>query len=122
MQEKYRQTIRNVNVFPQKELGDLYTRPVDTLSSTEFTFTRFLVPALMNYNGWALFMDCDCVLLEDIENLFSQTDDRYAVMCAKHDYTPKATTKMNGAVQHQYPRKIGQVLYCLIVRTQKIKH
>ena len=97
----------NTDVFPikQQEFGDLYTRPVDPLSSTEFTFTRFLVPALMNYNGWALFMDCDCVLLEDIQNLFSQVDDRYAVMCAKHDYTPKATTKMNGAIQHQYPRK-----------------
>ena len=81
MQEKYRQTI-NTDVFPkQKELGDLYTRSVDPLSSTEFTFTRFLAPALMNYNGWALFMDCDCVLLEDIENLFSQADDRYAVVC-----------------------------------------
>ena len=46
----------------------------------------------MNY--WD-YLDCDCVLLEDIENLFSQADDRYAVMCTKHDYTPKATTKMD---------------------------
>ena len=33
--------------------------------------------------------------------------------------TSKATTKMDGAIQHQYPEKIGQVLYCLIVHTKK---
>src|ERR1051325_1391752 len=27
--------------------------------STEFSHTRFLIPALMNYEGWALFMDAD---------------------------------------------------------------
>ena len=27
--------------------------------STDFAFTRFLVPTLMNYDGWALFCDCD---------------------------------------------------------------
>ena len=64
----------NVEVIPLKteELrkADIYTRDVDPLSSTEFTFTRFLVPHLMNYNGWAVFCDCDFVFVEDIEKLF----------------------------------------------------
>ena len=34
-----------------------YWRGEDKLASTEFTFTRFLVPALANYDGWALFCD-----------------------------------------------------------------
>jgi len=34
-----------------------YSRDVDALASTEFTFTRFLVPALNNYTGTAIFMD-----------------------------------------------------------------
>ena len=38
---------------------NLYTRENDKLSSTEFSFTRFLVPYLMNYQGWAIFCDCD---------------------------------------------------------------
>lgn len=83
----------------------IYTRPVDHLASTEFTFTRFLIPELMEFDGWALFIDCDFVALDDVANLFAQADDKYAVMCAQHDYTPKEETKMDGQVQHQYPRK-----------------
>jgi lipopolysaccharide biosynthesis glycosyltransferase len=83
----------------------LYTRDVDPLSSTEFTFTRFLIPEIMNYKGWALFCDCDIVFLEDIQKLFDQVDDKYAIMCAKHDYEVKEGTKMDGKVQHVYPRK-----------------
>ena len=73
----------NAEVRPlvQKELRDAgwYTRPVDKLASTEFTFTRFLVPELMNFKGWALFMDCDMILTTDIKELFDQADDQYAV-------------------------------------------
>ena len=39
----------------------MYWRELDKLASTEFTFTRFLVPHLMNYKGWALFIDCDII-------------------------------------------------------------
>ena len=73
-----------------------YTRPVDRLASTEFTFTRFLMPELTNFNGWALFCDSDIIFLEDVKELFDQADDKYAVMCAKHDYTPKEGIKMDG--------------------------
>ena len=34
--------------------------------STEFSFSRFLVPALNMYQGWALYMDCDMYLRTDI--------------------------------------------------------
>ena len=91
----------------QKELRDSgwYTRPIDPLSSTEFTFTRFLIPELCDYKGWALFMDCDMILLTDIQELFDQADDKYAVMCAHHDYTPREGMKMDGQKQVLYPRK-----------------
>jgi len=43
-------------VYPIKktllEKTGWYYRPVDRLASTEFTFTRFLVPALTHYRGW----------------------------------------------------------------------
>lgn len=83
----------------------IYTRPIDPLSSTEFSFTRFLVPALMNYDGWALFIDCDVLFLESPKDLFELADDNYAVMVAKHDYRPTQKTKMDEKIQYMYPRK-----------------
>lgn len=96
-----------VTPLKQAELRQqqLYTRPIDKLASTEFTFTRFLVPELTNFKGWALFCDCDIIFLEDVKKLFEQVDDRYAVMCAKHDYTPAEGIKMDGQTQTIYPRK-----------------
>ena len=100
---------KSVDVKPlkQNELREQgwYTRPIDKLASTEFTFTRFLVPELCNFNGWALFCDSDIIFIEDIKNLFDQADNKYAVMCAQHDYTPKEGVKMDGQTQTVYPRK-----------------
>ena len=45
------------------------------------------------------------VALEDVKLLFDQADNNYGVMCAQHDYTPKETVKMDGQLQHIYPRK-----------------
>ena len=102
-----KQSTAEIKPLVQKDLRDKgwYTRPVDKLASTEFTFTRFLVPELCNFEGWALFMDCDMILTTDIAELFAQADDRYAVMCVQHDYKPKEGTKMDGQTQTVYPRK-----------------
>ena len=102
-----KQPAADVRPLVQKELRDAgwYKRPVDKLASTEFTFTRFLVPELANFKGWAMFMDCDMILTTDIKELFDQADDQYAVMCVQHDYTPKEGTKMDGQKQTVYPRK-----------------
>ena len=100
---------KNVEVRPlkQNELREQgwYSRPIDKLASTEFTFTRFLVPELCNFDGWALFCDSDIIFIEDIKELFDQADNKYAVMCAQHDYTPKEGVKMDGQTQTVYPRK-----------------
>ena len=96
--------INSLKLNELKERG-LYTRDEDKLGSTEFTFSRFLVPKLNDYKGWALFCDCDILFLNPIEELFSLTDDKYAVMCVQHDYNPKGKTKMDGKVQSVYPRK-----------------
>ena len=108
----------NVAITPlvQHELRQkkIYWREVDKLASTEFTFTRFLVPHLMNFKGWALFIDCDIVFLEDVENLFSLADDRYAVMCVKHEFNPKPGLKMDASKQFTLG-KIGLASFCGIV-------
>ena len=99
----------NADVRPlkQQELRDAgwYTRGIDKLASTEFTFTRFLIPELSDFKGWALFMDCDMILTTDIKELFDQADDKYAVMCVQHDYKVKEQFKMDGQKQTIYPRK-----------------
>ena len=98
-----------IKVIPLKQRllkrDKMYWRKSDKLASTEFTFTRFLVPELAEFEGWALFIDCDFIALEDVKELFDQTDDKYAVMCSQHDYTPKEGTKMDGKQQLNYPRK-----------------
>ena len=47
----------------------LYFRSVDPLASTQFTYSRFLVPALMSFKGWAIFCDCDFIFLDDISKI-----------------------------------------------------
>lgn len=74
--------------------------------STEFSHTRFLVPELMKFKGWALFMDCDMIFNKsDIKELFDFCDDRFAVMCVQHRQNVKHGEKMDGAVQTNYRRK-----------------
>ena len=84
---------------------NLYTRAVDPLASTQFTYSRFLVPKLMNYKGWAIFCDCDFIFLNDVANLLKDLDESKAVYCVQHDYTPKEKHKMDGQKQSIYPRK-----------------
>ncbi len=83
----------------------LYTRSIDPLASTQFTYSRFLVPYLMNYSGWAVFCDCDFIFLNDVKSLTKNLDNSKAVYCVKHDYTPKEKHKMDGQKQTIYPRK-----------------
>lgn len=74
--------------------------------STEFSHTRFLVPYLSDYKGWSLFIDADMIFLSDIKKLFELCDDRYAIMCVKHQYPQfSETTKMDGRAQRFYARK-----------------
>jgi lipopolysaccharide biosynthesis glycosyltransferase len=100
---------RNAQVIPlkQDELREqkLYWRDNDPLSSTEFTFTRFLVPHLCDYKDWALFVDCDFLFQINIEEIFALADNRYAAMVVKHDYNPPEGVKMDGQKQLAYPRK-----------------
>ena len=83
----------------------IYTRERDKLASTEFTFTRFFVPYLNDFKGWAVFCDCDFLWKIPSHELVKFCDPSKAVVVVQHDYTPKETTKMDGQVQSVYPRK-----------------
>jgi hypothetical protein len=92
-------------VTPQLEGQGLFRRQRDPKQSTAFSFTRFLVPKLMGYQGWAIFMDCDMLCRGDIAELWAQRDEQMAVMCVKHEHVPGETVKFMGEVQSAYPKK-----------------
>jgi hypothetical protein len=96
-----------VSIAPLRlsELAGVYRRPRDPLQSTDFSFSRFLTPHLCGYEGWAIFMDCDMLVLDDIAKLWRLRDHRYAVQVVKHVHVPKEEVKFLGAVQTKYAKK-----------------
>lgn len=84
-----------------------YWRPKGT-ETTDFAFTRFLVPFLKGYHGKALFCDSDFIWqCSPAEVLEDAPHWSWAVACVKHDMPrdslPK--TKMGGKPQNWYLRK-----------------
>jgi len=73
--------------------------------SNNFIYSRFLVPHLMGYQGWALYIDGDMLLRDDIASLWALRDERKAVLCVHHDYRTKAQDKYLGTTNADYPRK-----------------
>ena len=57
----------------------LETLPITRRGLTPFTFSRFLVPWLCNFEGHALFLDADMFLVSDICELMHYFDDDHAV-------------------------------------------
>ena len=87
------------------QLGGVFRRERHPLQSTDFSFSRFLTPYLSGYRGWSIFMDCDMLVLDDIEKLYALRDERYAVMVVKHDHVPKETRKFLDQPQTAYQKK-----------------
>lgn len=96
-----------LSISPLKlsQLGGVLTRPRHALQSTEFSFSRFLVPWLCDYQGWALFIDGDMVVLDDIVSLWALRDPSYAVMVVKQQHCPINARKFLNQPQTAYPRK-----------------
>ena len=92
-------------VTEQLRNSKIYWRTKDPKQSTEFSFSRFLVPYLMNYEGWAIFMDCDMLCKENIANLWFLRDDNFSAMCVHHEHIPTKKTKFLGEPQTAYPKK-----------------
>ena len=77
----------------------------DYKSSTEFAFSRFLVPHLSDFEGQSVFMDCDMLVRSDIHEILKHHDPDSAVSVVKHDYEPKEKDKFLGQLQTVYPMK-----------------
>lgn len=79
--------------------------------STEFAFTRFLVPHLCDFDGWSMFVDSDFLFTYDINKLFDKVltsamaEDRAVYVCKHPEYVPKSPTKFYGQQQLALPMK-----------------
>ncbi len=80
-------------------------REVHTDGSNAFIYSRFLVPYLNNFKGWAIFVDGDMVIQSDITELWNLRDSTKAIQVVKHDYKTKANIKYLGNRNQDYPRK-----------------
>ena len=86
----------------------LYTREYQG-ESTDFAFTRFLVPFLSEYKGYSLFCDGDFMWRcdpQEIEDYAKQSNYSPSVWVVKHP--PFLTTpykKMKGKANMSYPKK-----------------
>jgi len=76
-----------------------------TDGSNHFIYTRFLVPYLMQHEGWAVFIDGDMIVRGDIAELWNLRQLDKDVMVVKHDYKTRMTEKYLGAKNEDYPRK-----------------
>lgn len=76
-----------------------------TDGSNHFIYSRFLVPHLMGYKGWTIFMDGDMLIRDDITKLWEQREEDKAVMVVKHKYETKLSTKYLGSKNENYPCK-----------------
>jgi hypothetical protein len=88
-----------------QNLGKVFTREKHALQSTEFSFSRFLVPYLCSYEGWSLFCDCDMLMLDDVAKLWALRDERFAIQVVKHDHRPVDDIKFLNAPQTKYEKK-----------------
>jgi hypothetical protein len=92
-------------MLDQLTKAKLYWREPNALASTDFSFSRFLVPYLCDFQGWAVFSDNDMLMLDDVARLWALRDDRYAVQVVKHNHVPKEETKFLGKTQTKYEKK-----------------
>jgi len=76
-----------------------------TDGSNQFIYSRFLVPHLMDYQGWAIFIDGDMIVRGDIAELWALIDSFKDVIVVKHDYKTRMTKKYLGSPNEDYPRK-----------------
>ena len=82
-----------------------------TDGTNTFTLSRYLIPMLCDYQGWAIFIDGDMVVDIDIAQLWAwqYTHSDKAVAVVKHEYKTKHPKKYIGTRMESdnidYPRK-----------------
>jgi lipopolysaccharide biosynthesis glycosyltransferase len=76
-----------------------------TDGTNSFVYLRFLVPHLMEYKGWSIYIDSDVILKTDINNAEQYFLYDYACAVVKHNYTTKFNKKYLNNNNINYPKK-----------------
>ena len=87
--------LKEMNVYGRKDVEG---------ESTEFSFTRFYVPLLCNYEGIAMFCDNDFLWKCDPRQIRKYIN-LYNLAVVKHDDYEAESNKMDGIVNKSYPKK-----------------
>lgn len=101
--------IHHLKIDELREQGLYYNN--NRTASTEFSYTRFLVPKLCDYKGLAMFVDSDFIFTTDLDYLFVQIEKSLNIMqksvwVTQHQpYVPKQSTKFYGEKQEALPMK-----------------
>lgn len=109
-------TLRDKGLFNRPWKIDEKGQFVDLIDgkpfSTQFSHTRFLVPAIakkLGLKGTVLFVDGnDFLCLQNPYDIFFAPDLQETdkpVYVVKHNYNISSTTKMDGMINEQYPKK-----------------
>ena len=86
-----------------------YTRDYAN-QSTEFTYSRFLIPYLENYEGFSIFLDDDILFTKSLWPMFYFLDPDDAVACIQYDFDKYPDTKFDGEKNVSYPKKLWSSL------------
>ena len=100
-----RHSSRPVSITPIALTNFKDYQETHTDGSNQFIYTRFLVPHLTGYQNWAIFIDGDMIVRDDISKLWDLREIDKDVMVVKHDYKTKMPVKYLGAKNEDYPRK-----------------
>tara|TARA_A100001011_G_scaffold398417_1_gene502793 strand:- start:3828 stop:5435 length:1608 start_codon:yes stop_codon:yes gene_type:complete len=99
---------------PEVKLLDIskipeYTREYAN-QSTEFTYSRFLIPYLENYEGFSMFVDNDILFRETPLPFLYFLNPEDAVACVQYNFDKHDETKMDGEKNVSYPKKLWSSL------------
>jgi lipopolysaccharide biosynthesis glycosyltransferase len=73
--------------------------------SNAFIYSRFLIPFLCDYSGWAIYLDGDMIVRDDIAKLWRLRDPWCAVQVVQQTYKTKFAGKYLANSNVDYPRK-----------------
>jgi hypothetical protein len=74
--------------------------------STEFTYSRFLIPHLENYEGFSIFVDDDFIFKKNLLPMFYYLNPDDAVACIQYPQYKHDNVKFDGEVNIDYPKKL----------------
>ena len=107
---------KNSNDSQQVDIFD--NRPY----STDFSFTRFLIPFLNRYEGWALYLDCDMYFRSDpMEILINIEIIKKLFIVLSIDINLLKKSKCMEQNKLSILEKIGRLSCCIIVLTNHMK-